>query len=64
MIVVKSTKDNENQKLVATFLKRVKKAKTVQRGRKTAFYIKPKTKRQVKARALRIVRYEEEHRID
>lgn len=55
-------KDEENsQKVVATFLKRSKKANTVARARKTKYHNKKDTSRMTKAKALRTVNWLKEN---
>lgn len=57
MILVKKTADSTSQKVVATFLKRVKKYNSIARKRKTRYWVKPPTKRQQKIKAVRKAQY-------
>jgi hypothetical protein len=57
MILVKRQPDTTTQKVVATFLKRVKKSGLTGRVRKTLNWIKPKSKLLQKQKAIRIFEY-------
>ena len=57
MITVKRKKDESSQKLVSMFLKRTKRANTVNRKRKTQFRSKKKSPLEKKRRAMRIADY-------
>lgn len=57
MILVKRSPDSTSQKVVATFLKRVKKYNLIARKRKTRYWVKPPTKRQLRIKAIRKAQY-------
>jgi len=63
MIVVKRNNDESSQKVVSTFLKRVKKYNLVARKRKTKFSAKPASHLQKKRKAIRSAEYEARQKI-
>lgn len=63
MIYVKKRQEDTSQKVVATFLKRVKKSNLVARVRKTKFSSKDPSALQKKRKALTQVRYQEDQKL-
>jgi hypothetical protein len=57
MIFVTRKEEETSQKIVANFLKRVKKSNLIQRSRKTKFHNKKLTKRVIKDKAIKTVKY-------
>ena len=62
MIVVKKKEGETSQKMVSTFLRRVKKSNLVSRFRKTRHHSKKRTKRVAKIKALTTVNYLEKNK--
>jgi hypothetical protein len=63
MILVKKNADESSQKVISTFLKRVKKSNLVARKRKTRYHSKGISKLEQKKKAIRTAKWLEKQKI-